>query len=75
MGGLCGGLPCSEQNGHSLGTAVLETSALLPFPRESMQLAIIFSYLLGKRDAFSKITCLSFQCSFKCVQMSFAPFP
>lgn len=34
---------CGTQNntGISLETAVLETSALLPFPRESMQLAVI----------------------------------
>lgn len=63
-----------SSTGIPLGTAVLDISVLFPFPRESMQLAIICSYLLGKQDALSEITCLSFQRSFKCVQMRFAPF-
>lgn len=43
--GLCG---TQSSTGIPLGTAVLETSALLPFPRESVQLAVIFSYLFRK---------------------------
>lgn len=68
---------CGTQNNTSipLETAVLETSALLPFPRESMQLAVIFSYLLRKGGEFAEITCCSFQPSLECVQIHFAPFP
>lgn len=37
-----------SSTGVLLGSAAPDSSALLPFPRESVQLAVIFSYLLRK---------------------------